>query len=166
MCCKDSETSDHLFMDCIFTQDVWSLTLHGLNVPVPEKISLVLLFSTWKSRYPYPIKGKLAWSGIWVAIPKYVCWNIWLARNDKIFNNNQQNSLKVAAKIKAFLIETVGVQTFKKGNPLLLEENKWLGTYIFRDREKDPGKPSTNPRWRLRDTDAKFQIWWNSQAKA
>ena len=43
-------------------------------------------------------------------------------RKDKIFNNTQQLPLKVAAKTKAFLIETVGVQSFKKGYTFFLKE--------------------------------------------
>ena len=72
----------------------------------------------------------------------------------------------MAAKTKAFLIETVGVQSFKKGNTLLPKEKKWLGTYTFRDRKKDPRKASINPWWWLRDMDVEFQIWWKAQWKA
>ena len=101
-----------------------------------------------------------------MAIPKYVCWSIWLARNDNIFNNVQQQLLKVAAKAKALLIEMVGVQSFKKGHSFLPEEKKWLGTYTFRDRNKEPVQPSITPNWRLRDPKLDFHIWWRTQGKA
>ena len=145
MCCSDSETSDHLFVDCNYAQKVWSLTLHGFNVsslesvPSPEKIPLVTLFSNWKTIYPHLSQGKSAWSKIWVEIPKYVCWNIWLARNEKIFNNTQHLHLKVAAKSKALLIETVGIQTFKKRYSLLLEEkNGWAFTLLEIEKRNLP----------------------------
>ena len=50
-------------------------------------------------------------------------------RNDNIFNNVQQQLLKVAAKSKAFLIETTGVHSFKKGHSFLPDEkNGWVLT--------------------------------------
>ena len=80
-------------------------------------------------RCPRPIHCKSTWSGIWESIPKYVCWSIWLARNDNIFSNVQQQSLKVAAKSKAFLTEMAGVQSFKKGHSFLSnEKNGWALT--------------------------------------
>ena len=63
-------------------------------------------------------------------------WNIWLAITDQIFNNSEHLPLKVATKAKALLIEKVGIQTFKEGYSLLLEEKKWMGIYTFRDRKK------------------------------
>ena len=135
ICCSASKTSDHLFMDCKFAQEVWTLSLHDLNVYSLEKIPLVTLFSTWRMRYPHSIWGKFVWSRIWVEIPKYVCWNIWLPKNYQIFNNTQHLPLKVAAKVKALLFETVAIQTFKKDNSLHPEEKKWMGTYTFKDRK-------------------------------
>ena len=36
----------------------------------------------------------------------------------------------------------------------------------FQRQKKDPGKLNINRLWRLRDTDAEFQIWWKAQGKA
>ena len=72
----------------------------------------------------------------------------------------------MAAKAKELLIETMGIQTFKKGYSLLLEEKKWMDTYTFRDRKKEFVRPSINPRWRLRDKEADFQVWCRSQGEA
>ena len=60
----------------------------------------------------------------------------------------------MVAKVKALLIETVGIQNFKKGYSLLPEEKKWMGIYTFRDRKKESTRPSINPRGRLRDKGA------------
>ena len=104
MCCSDSETSNHLFVECNYAQKVWSLTLHGLNVsspenvPSPEKIPPVTLFSNWKTRYPHLIQGKTAWSRIWVEIPIYACWNIWLARNRSILKEEKVVISQIVSK--------------------------------------------------------------------
>ena len=35
----------------------------------------------------------------------------------------------------------------------------------FRHRKKESTRPSINPRWWLRDTEADFEAWWRSQGK-
>jgi hypothetical protein len=57
MCCNALETMDHLFLDCPFTQEVWKISLQGLNATVPKQISVVNLFSLWKARYPQEIQS-------------------------------------------------------------------------------------------------------------
>jgi hypothetical protein len=83
LCCNALETMDHLFVDCPFAQEVWNLFLHDLNVTAPTQITVVTLFSSWKARYPHVVQSKSIWNRIWQAIPKYLCWKIWLARNDR-----------------------------------------------------------------------------------
>jgi hypothetical protein len=87
MCCNAPETTDHLFVDCSFAQEVWKISLQGLNITTLNQISVVNLFSSWKARYPQEIQSSPNWKRIWQAIPKYICWKLWLARNDQIFNN-------------------------------------------------------------------------------
>eukprot|EP00253_Pinus_taeda_P027254 PITA_27254 len=56
------------------------------KTPVPSFNSVADLFTSWKQHYPQKIPQKSFWNRIWSAIPKYVCWQIWLARNQQIFN--------------------------------------------------------------------------------
>ena len=72
----------------------------------------------------------------------------------------------MAGKAKAFLIETTGVHSFKKGHSFLPDEKKWMVTYTFRDRNKAPVRPSIIPKWRIRDSESNFQSWWRTQGKA
>jgi hypothetical protein len=52
MCFHALETMDHLFVNCPFTQEVWKISLQGLNAIALRQISVVDLFSLWKARYP------------------------------------------------------------------------------------------------------------------
>jgi hypothetical protein len=131
MCCNALETMDHLFVDCPFTQEVWKISLQGLNATVPKQISVVNLISSWKARYPQEIPSSPTWRRIWQAIPKYICWKLWLARNDQIFNNTPPSPPTVVAKAKALLLETVANHSFKNEITLLPEEKKWIGTFTF-----------------------------------
>ena len=141
MCCEALETLDHLFVDFPFAQDVWSLSMLGLNVSAPAQITVTNLFSTWKARYPLTLTSKSSWPKIWQVLPKYVCWKIWLARNTQIFNNIKLTPSIVATKAKALLHAAVVNHRSFTDNSLLPEEKKWLGTYLFRDRKKDLCSP-------------------------
>jgi ribonuclease HI len=100
------------------------------------------------------------------AIPKYLCWKIWLARNDQIFNSVLHSPLTVATKAKSLLREAMTYHTLKDENSLLPEEKNWLGAIITQDTKKTIARPLSTPGWRIRETDAVFQDWWRKQGKA
>jgi hypothetical protein len=121
------ETLDHLFIDCPFTQEVWMQAMHGLNAQTPSQLTVVNLFTSWKGRFPHALKRKSMWAKIWYAIPKFICWEVWLARNEATFKNILRTPTVVAAKAKALLLETLENRPHKPDNALLPEEISWLG---------------------------------------
>jgi ribonuclease HI len=60
----------------------------------------------------------------------------------------------------------VSNHSFKNENTLLPEENKWIGTFTFRDRKQTFVCPSITPSWHLRDKEEVFQVWWRRQGIA
>lgn len=50
LCTSAIETFDHLLVDCVFTQEVWKMVLHGLIVPIPSQISLASLYTSWTDK--------------------------------------------------------------------------------------------------------------------
>jgi hypothetical protein len=134
------ETSDHLFVGCHFANKVWQLVLHGLKVAAPTNISVVDLFTTWKDSYP-SLSLKTIWARIWISIPKYVCWKLWLARNEQIFNNTEWTPNMVAAKEKGLLLETLSSQNLKTDNSLQQEEKEWLGAFVVNLRTHSMENP-------------------------
>jgi hypothetical protein len=113
-------------VDCPFAQEVWKISLQGLNVTVPNQISVVNLFSSWKARYPQEIQSSPNWKRIWQAIPKYICWKLWLARNDQIFNNTLPSPPSVVVKEKSLLLETVANYSFKNEKLSFLQKRNGL----------------------------------------
>lgn len=88
MCRNSEETVSHMFIDCDFTKEVWKLTLLGLHASPPQHSSVADLFTEWFQCYPHNIPNNPLWFHIWISIPKFLCWEIWLTRNDRIFNNS------------------------------------------------------------------------------
>eukprot|EP00253_Pinus_taeda_P027195 PITA_27195 len=137
LCRCNAETTQHLFIDCQFAKDVWGFSLHDLHISSPAQTSIPDLFADWNHRYPRRIPQKSIWYKIWNALPKYVCWKIWLARNQKVFTDHHLSPLQVAAKARALLIESVQHQYVKEDPFLQQAEKRWI--------------------------DGSFQAWWRAQ---
>jgi ribonuclease HI len=108
---------------------------------------------------------KSLWNRIWSSIPKFICWKIWLARNDLIFNNTTHTPQTVAAKAKAYLLEALNNHSAKLDTSLTPEERNWMGTLLTQGKTKILARPSSNPSWRIRTPDEEFQAWWRKKNK-
>ena len=148
MLCKCAkETSDHLFIECEFAKEVWSLFLHGLNVIPSSQVSVVSMFTSWKDNYPHNITSKSLWLQVWIVVPKYVCWKLLLSRNDIIFNNTDWSPAMVVAQAKGLLLETLNQFPVKDDSSLLIEERTWLDAYSSSVRIKANPRPIQKERW-------------------
>ena len=130
LCTNNFETAQHLFMECRFAEEVWVLILQDFQIPTPTQNYVADLFASWSQYYSHRIPSKYFWHRIWIALPKYVCWQIWLARNQRIFKELLYTPLQVAAKAKSFLLEAAQYQYFKEDHLLLPEEKRWLGRLV------------------------------------
>ena len=55
-CLSATETEDHLFLNCDFTQAVWNFVLDGLTVAAPSQSAIIPLYASWHERN-YVLKG-------------------------------------------------------------------------------------------------------------
>jgi len=66
--CKASEeSSQHLFLDCIFAQRVWSLCFRWIGILFVQQKDLIDHFEGFHLTH-FTAKQNLVWKGIWVAI--------------------------------------------------------------------------------------------------
>jgi hypothetical protein len=117
----------------------------------------------YSNSYPQETQINPNWKRIWQTIPKYICWKLWLARNDQIFNNTLPFPPSIVVKAKYLLLEIVASYSFKNEKKFLLAEKKWIGTFTFRKRNQISFRPYLTPPWRLRDKDIVLQDWWRRQ---
>eukprot|EP00253_Pinus_taeda_P028484 PITA_28484 len=163
--CKNAlETSVHMFIDCEYAQKAWTSFLTGLNVRPPAHCMIIDMFSSWKARYPYNIIDKSLWHKVWIATPKYVCWKLWLSRNETVFNQKEINAETVAEQAKNLLIETLR-QSNVKDSSLRNEERAWLDGFSPTPIPSAIIRPIHKENWQIRDTLDSFQKWWKSQGK-
>jgi ribonuclease HI len=166
LCNNNAETAHHLFIDCKYAKEVWDLMLQDFQISIPPMNSVAELFASWMRIYPHRIPPKSFWRKIWIAIPKYICWQIWLARNQKIFEETSLSPLQVMVKAKSFLLEAAQHQNYKEDHQLQPEEKQWLSPLVPRPSMNLLAPLPANLEWRIRDEDDKFQIWWRSKNTA
>ena len=83
--CKDSEESpEHLFIECNFSQEVWQRDFKDLNIDLTLPTNCNDFFECWKDYYQGSLNNKPDFARAWEALPKYIRWKLWIARNKEI----------------------------------------------------------------------------------
>jgi hypothetical protein len=99
LCLEASETITHLFLECNFALQLWSLICLPLPDISPLPDSWTTLLTHWKQRYSGNLKNKKGFTLLWKQIPKFVTWEIWLACNQAIFRGKSPLVSSSFAKI-------------------------------------------------------------------
>ncbi|XP_039123372.1 uncharacterized protein LOC120259989 [Dioscorea cayenensis subsp. rotundata] len=97
LCHAGSESCDHLFIDCSYTKQVWEHFIRLLHFP-SAPTSLKDLWGHWRTG----LANKKRIFGDLVA--KAIVWNICLARNDCIFNDNVLHINSLILKIARMIM--------------------------------------------------------------
>lgn len=90
--CGELETTEHIFLHCNFTRQVWASQLWKLNFNPSDcaSFSEALLLSAGQTNLP-PL-------GVtWNFFP-WICWGIWTARNYRIFESIDTSPAEILAK--------------------------------------------------------------------
>jgi hypothetical protein len=77
---------------------VWHVSLQGLFQRVHWPSSLGNLFSRWKFSYSGSFQNKPTFKILWVALPKYICWKIWLMCNKTLFSKEKSHPSSIVGK--------------------------------------------------------------------
>jgi hypothetical protein len=122
LCGKDEETVLHLFVECNFTKDIWTLVLKDLklkNYWVGGQI--VECLKNWNRK-----------EVIWKEIPCYICWEVWKQRNLVIFEDHPPSLVRVCSRILqalGVLKSPLATKRCRVVRPPLLENNMAVGFF-------------------------------------
>jgi hypothetical protein len=105
LCGKALETSQHIFLLFPFSITVWKTALQRLHSRIRWSAQPRELLSDWTSLYRGTFKNNPLFKALYKALPKYICWKIWLARNRIIFSNLRSPPDLVAKKVVGLLAE-------------------------------------------------------------
>ncbi|XP_019167697.1 PREDICTED: uncharacterized protein LOC109163410 [Ipomoea nil] len=107
-CGDGDETMNHVLMECSFAKDCWRRTHH----PVSFQYSLVTPLKSW-------VKNNCCASDWingcpWGVTFIYTCWEIWKARNQRIFENTASAPMDIMRRANNLTLDTVEVFLNKK----------------------------------------------------
>ncbi|KAL0742912.1 hypothetical protein Bca4012_084425 [Brassica carinata] len=81
--CGELETAEHLFLHCPFTRRIWDATLWKQRFDPPDMMTFA------SALYLSPLVTNLPPLGATVPLFPWICWGIWTARNQFIFENRR-----------------------------------------------------------------------------
>ena len=90
------------------------------------------LFARWKDYYQGSLLQKSDLARAWVALPKYIRWNIWESRNKEFIEGEVSSPGKVMSAAKSLCVEaliTRGMTHIHK-EPLNSEERAWAIDFL------------------------------------
>jgi ribonuclease HI len=153
LCNQAEETTVHLLLNCDFSKEAWDLFLGSVSVNFPS--SALELLSNWMSLSPFNLSKKNLLKTIWMWTPKFLCWKLWLERNNRIFKEESRMPSQVAIKARTMLSEALNSKTsIRNSTPLSVEEECWIKEII----QNQPGMKETKPPQKRN-----WEIWMEEQ---
>ncbi|XP_043703245.1 uncharacterized protein LOC122653468 [Telopea speciosissima] len=90
LCLSADESEQHLFIDCVFSGQIWSEVLWLFNETWTGFPSIELLFSWWRRKFRIVPLPKA-----WEAMLIIICQQLWMERNRRRFDNIRRPSSQV-----------------------------------------------------------------------
>jgi hypothetical protein len=96
LCGISEENSNHIFVECRFTKDIWIIVLKELRLEsIWEGEKIGDSFENWLKK-----------NENWKELPGYLCWEVWKQRNMVIFEGRPINREEICNSIIQDLGET------------------------------------------------------------
>jgi len=117
-----------MFMECLTVLEICKGLLRDMLNRVNWPTSIQELLGSWDKIYQNAFKNKSLSKRIWMSLPKYTCWQIWLARNKCIFKEESFTTYRVINTTKAQLKEYLNSCRMNISTPQRLDgvEKRWL----------------------------------------
>jgi len=160
LCISEEETTDHLLLLCPFAKAIWKGVLSSRADKIEMPRNVPNLLHEWAKLAPFCFNKKNLLKTAWMWIPKFICWKLWLERNNRIFRGEIYTSNNVISKIKAILGETLEAKPALRNEVILdSEEELWLKD-IVPNNQTNPISPATcHAMWEIRLEEQEFLKW-------
>ena len=92
--------------------------------------------------------------------PKFLCWKIWLERNNIIFKEESRLPPQVTIKAQTMISETLSTKhSIKNSTTLSPEEDHWLSVFNLNQQTIEAIKPPQKTNWEIRLNEQEFIKW-------
>lgn len=162
-CRAEEESSHHLFFLCPLAQSCWNQIIRPLEIGETFD-QLSSLQKNWVKCYPFSKKGKNNIIRLWKCIPATLNWKIWLARNNRIFNNKKPNPTRILAKTTLLISETISVNStvLPDQSSWHKEESDWYNKFCLSYINNIQFQTKIHMKrihWKLRGTKEEVNQW-------
>ena len=110
LCNMAKETIQHLLIECPYTHVVWKDSFAEMG-------GISIIPNTWRDMFLNQKKysqcscqSKKLFRRVSASLPKYLCWKVWLARSQLIFNSKKQTPHQVALQARILLVEALNAK--------------------------------------------------------
>jgi hypothetical protein len=107
LCQRNQDSILHLFWECPFSIKVWEFVYREINHQIRWLSNFIPFLGHWEIYYQGSFHREPIFKILWKSMPKFVCWNIWIARNRLIFQAKMSQCQSVSCKSIAQLIEVM-----------------------------------------------------------
>jgi hypothetical protein len=154
----NEETTSHIFLSFPFAQEVWGLMTSPWSISLQfEEVSS--LFSKWALTSPVSSHSKDFLGFSWLILPKFICWKLWLERNNRIFRGICSSPPQVEVKIKALMGDFLCSQPAKFiFSPLNSLEESWF-IPLNPGKLSESGQDPKLQAWEIIKNSTEFLIW-------
>ena len=141
---------------CKFVVEFWHeiLAPWGDNFTLPN--SIPKLFSSWRFKYPGGSPKNNNFEAIWLSLPKFTYWKIWLERNSRTFRDKEHKAKTIIVKIKSQLKKSL--DGYLEAKNLSQNDKDWsnmMGFTISTNLRQN----KTKENWQIRLNEKDFSEW-------
>jgi len=112
---------------------------------------------------PFDLKKKHQLKTIWMWIPKFVCWKLWLECNNRIFKEEKRLPNQVAIKIQIMISEAINARpSVQNSAPTTKEEDNWIKVFRPTCQNHNQSTPPKLRKWEIRLPEQEFLRWRSS----
>jgi ribonuclease HI len=159
LCLENKENAQHIMLNCKFALEVWGEVLNHCCVHTSLPSSIFELHANWTHHYPGQILNNSWFKIVLLVLPKLICWQIWLERNNRIFQGKKHNAnivkTKILTTLKDFLKENIRTITDINLSPREVEWGKSLGL----NSSNAEIQPKKGKDWQIRMPENSFSNW-------
>ena len=152
------ENALHLFLQCVFSIEVWRKSFARLISPRLGEIFSSPDIETIQKRF---LNNHLL-KQVWKSLPKFILWKIWLMRNSIIFKAKTINLNMVVGSSQAIMHEVIKIKVHVKQNifDLYTKERLWIKHQSSKDeqRQEVSVKYYEKENWLLRIKQPKMYV--------
>ena len=122
--------------------------------------SVMEFISNWNSLSPFNLSKKNLLKLAWMWTPKFLCWKIWLERNNRIFKEESRLPPQVVVKAWTMMAEALSTKpSIKNSTNLSPDEDRWLRELNLNQQTIEAFNPPQKVSWEIRLDEQEFIKW-------